>query len=124
MSSNLFSFHPSNQPPVWYTNKKRLFIKCVSSGRHEWYPGTPEEISEVRYRWVPGTEEISIWVPMGTGYRPNKKLWVLVGTGYRPDKKLWVPMGTGYQPEKNFWVPMGTGYRISFHADPCVLKTT
>ena len=55
-----------------------------------------------RYPWVPGyrpvpIELLKIWVPMGTGYQPDKKLWVPMGTGYRPDKKLWVPMGTGYR---------------------------
>ena len=77
---------------------------------------------------VPGTLEPAdthhISENFGTGYRPNKKLWVPMGTGYRPNKKLWVLVGTGYRPDKELWVPMGTGYRISFHADPCVLKTT
>ena len=87
-----------------------------------WVPG---------YR-VPGYRPIpikfqKIWVPMGTGYRPAKKLWVPksieyqqknfwvpMGTGYRPNKKFWVAMGTGYRLEKKFWVPMGTGYRKNF----------
>ena len=30
---------------------------------------------------------------------------------------FWVPMGTGYRPEKKFWVPMGTG-KIFTYADP------
>ena len=42
----------------------------------------------------------------GTEYQPVpiefSKIWVPMGTGYEPDKKLWVPMGTGYQLEKNF----------------------
>ena len=77
-----------------------------------------------------------VWVPMGTGYQPEKIFWVPMGTGqikncgYRlvsgsshtklfgywvPARKMfWVPMGTGYWPEKFFWVPMGTGYRPKF----------
>ena len=29
-------------------------------------------------------------------------------------QKIWVPMGTGYRPERNFWVPMDTGYQPEF----------
>ena len=35
-----------------------------------------------------------------------------------PAKKIfWVPMDTGYRPNKKFWVPMGTG-KIFSYADP------
>ena len=43
--------------------------------------------------------------------------------GYRPNKKFWVPMTTGYRPEK-ISVPVGTGYRENFHLCRLLMKTS
>ena len=50
------------------------------------------------------------------GYRVPAREHFLDTDGYRVParKKFWVPMGTGYRPEKN-WVPMGTENRKNFH---------
>ena len=83
-----------------------------------------QEISKDGYRWPVPIEFQKIWVPMGTGYQPDKKLWVPMGTEYQPEKNFWVPMGTGYQSENFFWVPMGTGYRPNVQRCRPMIHTT
>ena len=52
------------------------------------------------YRWIPGTSEKNFWVPLGTGYRSNKKYRVSARKSF---------LGTEYRPENFF----GTGgYRV------------
>ena len=78
-------------------------------GRRERYPGT--------HFW--GTD----------GYRvaARKKIWVPMGTGYEPEKNFAVPMDTGYGTEKKFWVPMQTpgqgvnSWKCKF-SPTCILK--
>ena len=80
-------------------------------------------VQQSSFRLKPGVGASGTPVPMGPGYRQEKKFWVPMGTGYRSENKFWVPMGPGYRPEKNFWVPMGIGYRENFQLCRPLVKT-
>ena len=105
-----------------------LTLTC-NRGSARAVPRYPSEFWKFGYRWVPCTGKIwekNFLVPISTRYQPEK---ISDTDGYRVQarKKIWVPMGTGYWPEKKilstdayrvparkkFWVPVPIGVPIS-----------